>query len=383
MRPKVCYILRRYDPASAEHLYHVYRFLEGLAQSIDLFVIVERAAEPPLLQGMQRVVVLRGRRPRRLAGMIAAVLRARLAGYRRFYVHYSYAGALTAALLTRLLGGRVFYWNCGLAHLFFRRWAPTRAALAGKLSGEIPLRLSLRAAHLLVTGTPAMGAYYTKTFGVSPRRIIILPNEIDLSRFAALPSRAEARGRWGKEERPIVLFLHRLSPRKGADLLPAIVARVAAARPDALFLIGGDGPSRSSIEAAVAAAGLGRQVVFLGWVPNRDAPGLYAAADLYIMPSLEEGAPRVLLEAMATGTPFVASDVGGVRDIVPTIAGSWLVPPGDADRFAGTVITLLARGEVRRELAAAGREHVRRYDAPVVAGLFLERIVHYGEGDRR
>jgi len=378
VKPKVCYVLPKYDPASEEHFYHIYGFLEHLSAAVDLFLIVERAAAPPPLRGMTRIVVLHSRFPLRTLEMAAALLRARLGGWRLFYVHYSYVGALAAAMVARLSGGRVFYWNCGLAHLFFRRWAFNREALAGKVTAEIPLRLSLRTTHYLVTGTPGMAAYYTRHFGVPPRRIVVLPNEIDLTRFASPPTRAEARARWGGEGRAVVLYLHRLSPRKGAELLPAIVARVAAARPDALFLIAGDGPSRAAVEAALAGKGLGGHAPFLGWVPNREAPGLFAAADLFIMPSLEEGFPRVLLEAMAAGTPFVATDIGGVREICPPAQQRWLTPPGDPERFAQMVIDLLAREEVRRELADAGRAHVHRYALPVVAGLFQERIVHYG-----
>ncbi len=378
MKPKVCYVLPKYDPASEEHFYHIYGFLEHLAASLDLYLIIERASSPPPLGGMARVVALRSGFPLRALEMAAALLRARLAGWRTFYVHYSYLGALAAAGVTRLLGGRVFYWNCGLAHLFFRPWALTREALADKFNAEIPLRLSLRATHYLVTGTPGMGAYYTRHFGVPPSRIVILPNEIDLARFAALPSREEARTRWGGEGRAVVLYLHRLSPRKGAELLPAIVERVSALRPDVLFLIGGDGPSRPWVEAALQRAGLSSHAALLGWVPNREVPSLYAAADLYLMPSLEEGFPRVLLEAMATGTPFVATDVGGVREICPQAQHPWLAPPRDVERLARIVVELLAREDLRGDLAAEGRAHVRRYDLPVVAGLFQERIVHYG-----
>ncbi len=375
MRPKVCYVLPKYDPDSEEHFFHVYGFLEHLARTVDIFLIVERAASRPVLRGVRHVYAQRLGFPLRAIETLAAVVAARLHGYRVYYTHYSFTGALCAGLVARASGGRAFYWHCGLASLFFTPWGLSRAALAAKFGNEIPLRVSLRAAHRVVTGTPGMAEYYIREFGVPRERIVVLPNEIDISRFQDMPGRGAARAALQIDGRTMILFLHRLSPRKGAELLPAIVARVAATRPDVLFLIAGDGPSRPTVERALADAGLLGHARLMGWVPNRQVAGLYAAADLFIMPSLEEGFPRVLLEAMAAGTPFVAADVGGVREICAPEQRRWLVPTGEADRFADAVVDCLGQDDRRRALAAAGREHVRRYDMTVVAEMFRLRIL--------
>lgn len=375
MRPKVCYLLPKYDPDSEEHFFHIYGFLERLAETADVYLIVERASSPPALRGVRGVYTHRLGVPLRALETLAVIAAARLRGFRVFYVHYSFVGALCASIVARLTGGRVYYWNCGLASQFFGSWALDRRALRTKLTAEIPLRWALRAADTLVTGTPGMAAYYAREFGVPRARIIVLPNEIDLSRFDGLRPQDAARARLGVGGGKVVLFLHRLSPRKGADLLPEIVRRAVASRADVFFLIAGDGPSRSAVERALAEAGLLSHARLLGWVPNRDVADLYAAADLYIMPSLEEGFPRVLLEAMATGTPFVASDVGGVREICTAEQQRWLIPPGAADRFADAVVELLGRDELRRGLGVIGKEHVRNFDVSVVAQLFMQRIL--------
>ena len=371
----MCYLLPKYDPDSEEHFFHIYRLLEQLALVADISLIVERASSAPSLQGVRRVSALHRGIPWRIAETLAAVTAARLGGCRVFYVHYSFVGALCASVVARLSGARVFYWNCGLASLFFRRWGFNRQALRAKLTTEIPLRLALRATHTLVTGTPGMAEYYAREFRVPRGRIVVLPNEIDVSRFAVTPPKDEARAKLGVGGGPVVLFLHRLSPRKGADLLPEVVRRVVAARPDVLFLVAGDGPSRPTIEKALAESGLLGHARFMGWVPNRRVIDLYAAADLYVMPSLEEGFPRVLLEAMATGTPFVASDVGGVREICTPEQQRWLVPVGAVDRFAEAVAELLSADDLRRRLAVTGQEHVRRYDTAVVARMFAQTIL--------
>jgi glycosyltransferase involved in cell wall biosynthesis len=368
-------VLPKFDPNSEEHFFHIYGFLEHLARSSDIFPIIERVADRTGLPRVNHVYAQRFGFPLRAVETLAAMLAARVSGYRIFYVHYSFVGALCAGAVARLSGGRAFYWHCGLATLFFRPWALTRQALAAKFGHEIPLRLSLRAVHSLVTGTPGMADYYAREFGLPRSRIVVLPNDIDLSRFADLPGRTAARAALRIEQPTVVLFLHRLSPRKGAELLPAIMARVAAARPDVLFLIAGDGPSRSSLEQTLAEGGLLGHARLMGWVPNQRVGELYAASDLFIMPSLEEGFPRVLLEAMAAGTPFVASDVGGVREMCAPEQLRWLVPAGDAERFADAAVECLGQEDGRLALAAAGREHVRRYDTALVGEMFRIRII--------
>lgn len=374
MRPRLCYVLPKYDRDSEEHFNHIYDFLEYLGRSVDIFLIVERGTRPPKLPRVTHVRAHRLRFPFRVLEMLTSLVEARLRGFRTFYVHYSYVGALCAVLVRRVTGGRVYYWNCGLAAMFFMRGVRWQALLA-MLTNELPFRLSLRLSDRLVTGTPGMAAYYAMQFDVPRSKIVVLPNEIDLRRFDVAVSREEARRRLHCDGSEVILFLHRLSPRKGADLLPEIFQLVRHARPQTILLIAGDGPSRPDVEGRIRSADLDDSVRFLGWVPNRRVTEFYAAADLYIMPSREEGFPRVLLEAMATGTPFVATDVGGVREVSPEGQERWLVPPDDPQAFARAVIDCLTQPTLRHKQVDRGREHVKRFDLPIVAAAFRQAIL--------
>ena len=102
------------------------------------------------------------------------------------------------------------------------------------------------------------------------------------------------------------------------------------------------------------------------------------AAHVLLLPSLTEGFPRVLLEAMACGLPFVAANVGGVPEVVGPLAQRYLFPPGDDSHAARHVIEVLQDVERRRDLAEEGRRQVERYHPAVVAPLFLEAVC--GEG---
>lgn len=110
------------------------------------------------------------------------------------------------------------------------------------------------------------------------------------------------------------------------------------------------------------------------YVPNPRVPELMQSADVLLMPSLEEGFPRRLLEAMATGLPFVVTDVGGVAEVVPELARRMLVTPGDAAGMARRAAELLEQPELRHELSAVRIAHVERYAVERVAPLFLREV---------
>lgn len=99
-----------------------------------------------------------------------------------------------------------------------------------------------------------------------------------------------------------------------------------------------------------------------------------ASADIFLMPSEEEGMPNVLLEAMAAGVPFVASDVGGVREMTPPVTQEFVLPYGDSFVFAEKIKKLLADKELRERISAVEQEWVKRYDVSVIAARFFELL---------
>jgi glycosyltransferase involved in cell wall biosynthesis len=383
-RRPLAYIVPVYDPHSEEHYFHVYRFLTALAEQVPLHVVVEHARGRPEFPGAASVQAARVRRPALLRALELSVRLAwlRLRGCRTFYVHYSYTGALAAVLVTKLLRGQVYYWNCICAKAFERPWSLRWDDLRHKLAAEWPLRLILRSVQHLVTGTPSMAAYYERHYGVPAANTIVLPNEIELERFASpsLDEVQQLRDALGLPIGvPVVLFVHRLAERKGAHLIVPIAERVLARRPDTMFVVIGDGPYRRRLEQQVAASTAAGSIRLLGRVPNHAIVPYYAMADVFMMPSLEEGFPRVLLEAMAVGVPFVAVDVGGVRDILSLRQQSCVVPVRDCDAFAERLVALLNDPQERAALAAEGRRQVQRFAHTVVRTLFLERICGIAE----
>jgi glycosyltransferase involved in cell wall biosynthesis len=362
--------------ASDQHFAHTYALAGELAKLVPTAVIVERVAggRPPALPGVRTYIQgATGRgTARRLWELVRLVVHLRRSGFSTFFVRTSQTAAVPIALVTRLVGGRTLYWNC--VHKPRARLRST--GLGQTLRSELPLWIAFRLADQVVTGTAALAAHYRTTHGISRRRMAVLPNEIDLARYApATPAqRLAARAELGiPADARVVLSVHRLSPvRETGRYVPSVPEAVLAEIPDALFLLAGGGPDQEELGRAVARAGLEDRVRLLGPVPHAAISTHYHAADAFLMPSYTEGFPRVLLEAMAMGLPFASTDVGGVREIVPEPYRDRLAARDDPGALAASVIGLLADDGLAATLSAAGLGWVRRYDAPVVARQLVE-----------
>jgi glycosyltransferase involved in cell wall biosynthesis len=139
-----------------------------------------------------------------------------------------------------------------------------------------------------------------------------------------------------------------LSEQKGIRYLLEGARIVRAADPTIRFVIAGDGPLREELEGLAASMGLGDTVRFLGY--RRDVPHLVAALDLYVLPSLWEGLPLALLEALGSGKPILATTVGGNPEVVEDGENGCLFPPRDPEAIAGAVLRLRADAVLRERM---------------------------------
>lgn len=361
MKPKLSIIIPEYNIFTPTHFNYLYDLVRNISKDFDIFLIAEKGSGQPdfiaknkfYLQKFQFV-------PLRMAENFILLLILRLAGYKDFYAHYSFLSSFNASLLVWFLGGRTFYWNCGLPWLYKRSFFRERFE-----------RLVYRIVTFLVTGTEGLKRKYAEYYQLPLSKIKVLPNWIDPARFRNQKSgirNQELKKQLNiSDDQKVLLFAHRLSKRKGAHHLPEILRGLADE--SVFLLIVGDGPGRGVLESKVKSHML--NVRFLGWVSNEELPNYYALADVFIMPSEEEGFPHVLLETMASGIPFVAFAVGGVKEIVPPELFSYLVPSGNTQVFIEKIRDLLhASQDNLKILRDSELNWVKRYDINLAARKF-------------
>jgi glycosyltransferase involved in cell wall biosynthesis len=188
--------------------------------------------------------------------------------------------------------------------------------------------------------------------GIPSGRAVVIPNGVadPLSAPALPPGGPDVPAHAGG---PVAVCVASLRPKKGhIDLLDAF-ARVAAQVPGAALWLAGEGPLRGELEREVSSRGLGAAVRFLGYRP--DAIAVMRRADVFVLPSREEGMPNALLEAMGAGLPAVATDVGGTGEALADGKTGFLVAPGRPEEMAARLTALLADAPLRERFGRAAR----------------------------
>lgn len=196
-------------------------------------------------------------------------------------------------------------------------------------------------------------------------RMVQLPPGVDEKTFHPDSGGGLVRARLGLTDRPVVVCVSRLVPRKGQDTLILAMPAILAEVPDAVLLIVGGGPYAGELEKLAAETGVLDSVRFTGPVPWAELPAHYGAGDVFAMPCRTrrggldvEGLGIVYLEASATGLPVVAGDSGGAPDAVLDGETGWVVRGGSAEESAERIVTLLGDAELRRRMGERGRAWV-------------------------
>ncbi len=159
----------------------------------------------------------------------------------------------------------------------------------------------------------------------------------------------------------VIGTIGRLTAIKGQSYLLEATAGLLREIPELICIIVGEGELRRELAARAASLGMGERAFFPGW--RRDVPSYMAALDLFVMPSLNEGMGRVVVEAMAAGRAVIASDVGGLRDLVVHGENGLLVPPGNAAALAAAIRTLYRDPKRRRIMGQNGRMKAPAFSA--------------------
>ncbi|HWN19796.1 MAG TPA: glycosyltransferase [Gemmatimonadales bacterium] len=213
------------------------------------------------------------------------------------------------------------------------------------------LRWTLRHAGALTAITEDCRQHALRA-GAPDERIRLVFNGTDLRRFSPEENGGRSETRFG----PNMIFACRqLFPRKGIRFLIEAAAQLKPRFPDLKVVLAGDGFERPELVRLAEGLGLGGDVTFLGWVPNTELPPYYRAAAVSVIPSLEEGFGIPAAEAMGCEVAVVASDAGGLPEVVENGVTGLVVPRGDSTALAQAIASLLADPERRRAMGQAGR----------------------------
>ena len=264
-----------------------------------------------------------------------------------------------AAWLARLLGARY--------------WLQAHGAEVWRDRRDV-VRRAIEAADQVTTVSRGTRKSLLGWVDLAPERVRVLPNTVD-ARFTPGPPSSALRQRLQLGAGPILLAVGRLAASeryKGHELVFTALPALRARFPGIVHVVAGDGDDRARLEArASELAGEGGAVRFLGFVSDEDLPDLYRLADLFVMPSSEEGFGIVYLEAAACGLRVIGGTGGGSGDAVPDDRVGELVDPGDADGLVEVVTRLLRQGPAD----AAAIEPYRRPHFVAGAKLLLARLM--------
>jgi len=241
----------------------------------------------------------------------------------------------------------------------------------------------------LVTCFESLDAFYIRFFpkivAVSPevrqlmrrylipdKKMQVIINGIDMQEFR---KNAEARDRIRGEfhiapETPLIGVFGRISPEKGQKYFLAAAAQVLKVLPEARFILVGDGFQGEEMRQYAVELGISDAVIFAGFRPNIAA--FYSALDVFVLPSLLEGTPMALLEAMSAKLPVIASEVGGVGRIIQDKENGLLVPPAHTEELASAILRLLRHSEEANRMAANALATIaERYSAKKMTDTYM------------
>lgn len=219
-------------------------------------------------------------------------------------------------------------------------------------------KLVLKNADAVIALTEDMKKAIKKIYN---RDVLVIPNGIDLEKFKDL-SKVTLRKGWKiEDEEKILTFVGTLRPFKGVEYLIRAMKIIRQKNADARLMLVGNGENREKLEKLVKELILEEYVRFIGKVQNEEVPEYMVASDIFILPSLSEGFPVTVLEAMASGLPIIVTRVRGLQEIIKDGENGFLVEPKNPEQIAEKVLMLLEDEELRERISRNNKKRVNDY----------------------
>ncbi len=220
-------------------------------------------------------------------------------------------------------------------------------------------RFAMHFCDKVVSVSNATADWLVKKRGLPPNKVMVIPYGVDLKLYQ-VGRNPELKAKLGiPVESPVVGVVARLHPQKGHCYLIEAARAIVAAHPAVRFVFVGDGELRPQLQRQVRDHGLAQHFHFLGF--REDVKDLLQTFDIFVLPSLYEGLPNVVLEAMATGLPVVATAVDGTTELIVDSETGFLVPPRNAQALADKISILLGDANPRQAFGQKGRQRVEQH----------------------
>lgn len=224
---------------------------------------------------------------------------------------------------------------------------------------RLAYRLVARFSNKFVAVSEDLKSFLVEQVGINENKITVVHNGIDIEKFKSSTfTRKEIRHGLGLVQNDyVIIVVAALFEMKGhADLVKSLT-KLDDIQQNLKVLFIGDGPYRKQLEELTTQLGLENTILFTGF--RDDISGLLSASDLFVLPSYSEGLPISVLEAMSVGLPVVATDVGGMREIIKDGETGYLVPAKDVDELAVTIRRCIENKDITEAVSRAGRAYVR------------------------
>lgn len=380
MEKKLIYILNHYTENSVQHFYHVIHLLEKMADNgVKIILIIEKCEGKPEIQNPNiKVVAQKETNKLKRAAELKKILQYYLRqGYRKIFVRISINAAIIAINQAKHTKAEVYYWQSGdnITYDLQKKGIEKIKYLLMEHSKMLYLKNNV---NYFVTGPETMINYYINTLHIKREKMLLLYNDIDTERFQECTLEEKNLLRKSMNimpEQKVILFVHRLTPIKRFYLqLPNVIELEEFREANALLILIGTGPDYEKIKKQISNSEYKDLIRMIGAVPNKDIMNYYKIADVFINPSYSEGFPRVVIEAMASGLPIVATDVGGTCDIVGKIQKQFIVDKDDIETFRRCVLKLINDDTLREQLSFENKMFVKKYSTETVANMYMERI---------
>jgi glycosyltransferase involved in cell wall biosynthesis len=375
---KICYVLPQYNSNSSENFFHITNFLSELGKKAEIFLIIEHCNEVPQIKNIKEIFVLDPELGHltRFFKIVKIYFELYNEGVFTFFSRASLTGVLPLIVANRIINfnrANVVFWSCGqdvVPLSFF----PTIKNFK-RLVSKILAWASFKTVNYLATGPELMGNYYHKHFKVPKNKILILYNDISIERFYPISHKEKLslKKKILGTDQKVMLFVHTFNKCRGTDLLPLIAKNIQEKKLNIIILaIGRPGDYSEKLNQKIDENNLHDLILNVGEVANRNIAPYYQLADLFLMPSRGEGFPRVLLEAMATGCPSIAFNVGGVSEILPSFQNENFVIDIDCeDKFIDKSIELINEQGLLKNLSIESYKKANTYKTKSIVEMYI------------